>query len=195
VDILTSIGAVNSGPNDQVTRAIVKNIQVLAVGQRALSADQPPQAVRSITLLVTPRQAEQIALASVVGSRPRMILRNDKDQDMSESQGVTLTDLRGGSSQHGPQLAIAPTTQPVPTVPVVYDQHDPFGGPTTQPTASVDQNPAEWTVRVFTGGESSLVSVKLPKPVPARATQNSNTISTSTQLESSQTDQTPTVAP
>src|SRR4051812_42510317 len=88
VDVIAAIQGANGEP---VARTIVQNVKVQAVGQKLTVA--PPAAneqkkenanepaaepTRSVTLLVTPEQAEGLELACSTG-RPRLVLRSGRD--------------------------------------------------------------------------------------------------------------------
>jgi pilus assembly protein CpaB len=121
VDVIATVG---SG-EETITRTVVENLQVTAVGQRTSDAPVPapedgraPEVIRAITLLATPQDAETIELAAAT-SRPRLVLRSNNDNEPSLTQGVTLTKLKGGSDDPHtdpfiPVLleAPAPSTQP-----------------------------------------------------------------------------------
>jgi pilus assembly protein CpaB len=115
VDVVTSLQAENG---QMMSRTVARSLQIVAVG-RKYSETPPPQAngangqangqpiirddteapmARSVTLLVTPKQAELIDLATHTGT-PRLVLRGSRDSkaDISDelSEGVTVAELRG----------------------------------------------------------------------------------------------------
>jgi pilus assembly protein CpaB len=104
VDVVTTLGGGGEG-GQSIARTVARNLQVLAVGRRLDSGakDESPDAAppaRTVTLLVTPHDAELIDLAGHNGA-PRLVLRGSRDSrgDLpSEPQGVTLAELRGGRS-------------------------------------------------------------------------------------------------
>ena len=89
---------------ESVSRTIVENVKVSAVGPRLTTktkitdvGNAPP--IKSVTLIVTPKQAEAIELAAT-RSRPRLVLRGTNDDAPGETPGVTVAELlRGGSEQ------------------------------------------------------------------------------------------------
>ncbi len=102
VDVLATI----QSENKQVTRAIVQDVKVTAVGQHLTAQqpdnqdpNQPPQISRSVTVLVTLDQAEAIELATATG-RPRLVLRSARDQSIAESRrrdaGRIVRNQQGG---------------------------------------------------------------------------------------------------
>ena len=75
VDVMVT-GGVQSGP---VTRTILEHIRVLAVGQQVQpDVNGKPQTAPVVTLLVTPEEAEKLALASANG-KIHLMLRNASD--------------------------------------------------------------------------------------------------------------------
>lgn len=123
VDVMSTLR--DRGAEDEtLTRTIVQSVKVTAVGQRVSTVeetndDEKKTLARSVTLLVTPEQAERIELAAVT-SRPRLVLRSPGDVDDITSRGVTLADLRGrpGNSLQDPfatRPVDMPTTNPVRT--------------------------------------------------------------------------------
>jgi pilus assembly protein CpaB len=130
VDVIATLG---SG-DETMTRTIVENVRVTAVGRRTSAAapkddddkNGAGEMFRSVTLLTTPQDAETIGLASATG-RPRLVLRSSKDDEPAGTAGITLAELLGHSSNNGgksgndpfqqviepPVAPQAPTTTPV----------------------------------------------------------------------------------
>lgn len=131
--------------NQMIDKCLVQNVPVTAVGTRPVIGQDITGVAHSVTLLVTPRQAEMIDLGSANG-RTRLVLRNSMDHATDDLPVVTLNELAGG---HG-LLAAAPATRPA----------DPFATatPSAQKIASND-----WQVRVITAGETNLVSIRATK--------------------------------
>jgi pilus assembly protein CpaB len=135
-----------------VAKTIVSNVKVIAVGRRTDStpADDPETAIaKSITLLVTPHQAEAIDLASRGGGKTRLVLRGTLDHDSVTSGGVTTAQLLG--------QATTDTRPPVvPLLPI-------FQLPTTRPTPVanpiVKRTPRVRTVEVIRSGAMSKVNL------------------------------------
>jgi pilus assembly protein CpaB len=98
VDVLTVIeqpgSAVTGNP---ISKIVLQNVKVLASGQ---NLDKPKDereadAVKAVTLQVTPDQAEKLALASTEG-KLRLVLRNGIDQDDEQTQGADKKSLLTG---------------------------------------------------------------------------------------------------
>jgi pilus assembly protein CpaB len=111
VDVLVTI----SPPGDQqkLTRVILQNIQVLTAGQTMeQNAEGKPMTVTVITLLVTPEQAEVLALAANEG-RVQLALRGVLDMEEVSTPGVRVANLIGTAA--APNPAIRPRARvPVP---------------------------------------------------------------------------------
>ena len=97
VDIISTMQ--NAGHSETMSRTIAQNVLVKAVGKATgptseTAEDQKP--AKSVTLLVTSKQAEAIQLASVSG-RPWLVLRGGTDTSIAPQSGTTLADLRGAA--------------------------------------------------------------------------------------------------
>jgi pilus assembly protein CpaB len=146
---------------DMLSRTIVQNVLVTAIGQRA--QNQPgaegTESVKSVTLIVTPKEAEAIELAAATG-RPRLVLRSSGDEKTASTDGVSVAELRG-KPKKGASDPFLPVewTRPAPPV---------SGNPSTQPQAQDDSNePIRRTVRVIRGGVESDVTMELPAAAAA----------------------------
>jgi pilus assembly protein CpaB len=107
VDLLARVPELES--QGSVARTIVQNLEILAVGSfLTMPAEAPkdPAApdqqqarppARSVTLLVTPADAERIDLAASTG-QARLVLRSATDTEVASLKGATLDDLRGRKS-------------------------------------------------------------------------------------------------
>jgi pilus assembly protein CpaB len=120
VDLVSTLNGTSK--DDTVATTIVQNVLVQAVGQRLIVAPPPSagpaherdvQPVRTVTLLVTPREAETIELASSTG-RTRLVLRGPNDRETPPSTGVTFVELRGDDKERvrNPVTLIVPATRP-----------------------------------------------------------------------------------
>jgi pilus assembly protein CpaB len=140
-----------------VAHTLAQNIKVTAVGQK--HGPDGDGGGRSVTLLVTPQQAELIELSSSLG-RPRFALRGGNDLAVAETKGVTLAELIGHKSSRNDEFSTvapvivqeAPSTQPT-TVTV-----QPVSA-TTRPTISPDDD--QWTVEIIRGNSESDVKFAL----------------------------------
>ena len=91
VDVLVTVpSSVNK--RYSTTKIILEDIKVLAVDQTYERKGDEPVAVQSVTLLVTPRQAEKLALACTEG-KLQLSLRNTSDRTVQPTSGVRLSEL------------------------------------------------------------------------------------------------------
>jgi pilus assembly protein CpaB len=154
VDVVSTI---NGEGGDAVSRTIVQNVEVTALGRRQQTGEES-EPTKSVTLLVKPKEAEVIELAAATG-RPRLVLRSSGDKDTAKSEGITVAELRG-------RKRVDPFGTPV------VDMFKPTGTltrPTTKPsnpdplTPIAYQPPTrEHTVKVIRGGVESEVVMQLP---------------------------------
>ena len=95
VDVLVTGRPPDGGST--VTTTVLQNIQVLSAGT-LIQPDSRGQAINAptVSLLVTPEQAETMTLAGNEG-RIQLILRNGSDQGVEKTPGRDLSELFGGS--------------------------------------------------------------------------------------------------
>jgi pilus assembly protein CpaB len=84
-----------------LTTTVLQNITVLSAGQ-TMTPDARGAAINapSVTLLVTPEQAEVITLAGAEG-RIQLVLRNGSDTEVQKTKGVSLASLYGARNVRG----------------------------------------------------------------------------------------------
>jgi pilus assembly protein CpaB len=112
VDVLVTLSGL---PNqaESVTQMVLQNIEVLG-NDRSIQrdGDGEPQAISVVTLLVTPEQAERLAMADSEG-RLQLALRNQIDLDSIETRGVRPSELLN----RAPVMVRSPTGQMQPAAP------------------------------------------------------------------------------
>lgn len=125
VDVIVTVSA--SGNRESISRAVISNIQVLSVGANLDSAAaQQGQNIPAsvVTLLVTPSDAEKLALAQNQGQIV-LSLRNPLDVEEVETKGVRMSGLMGepdpppvrvGSGRPRMVTPVAPAPPPPYTV-------------------------------------------------------------------------------
>jgi pilus assembly protein CpaB len=94
VDVLVTLNQANAG---SMSRAVVSNVQVLTAGtlyDQEQSKDGKAIPSTVVTLMVTPEDAERIALAQSSG-QIMLVLRNPLDIEPTETKGVRLASLMG----------------------------------------------------------------------------------------------------
>ena len=113
-----------------MTRVVVSDVEVLTAGTRmdaAKARDGQPIAASVVTLLVTPEDAERIALAANEGSI-MLTLRNPLDRSPTTTSGVRTAALMGAPApapvvKAGPvgrRIVARPAPPPMPEAPKTY---------------------------------------------------------------------------
>jgi pilus assembly protein CpaB len=133
VDVLLTMDDKSTG-GEPATRIIMQDMKVLAAGQ-SLQPDKEgkPQSVPVVTFLVTPEQAETLALASQQGSI-QLALRNQMDTMPVKTNGTRRSVLMAGPVSRAPRRA----------------------GPARAPVAAAPQ-PSQQVVEVYRGGVRTLM--------------------------------------
>ncbi len=111
VDVLVTVPS-PSKKEESTTKIILEDIKVLAVDQTFEREDDDPVIVQAVTLLVTPEQAEKLALASTEG-KLQLSLRNTTDHQLRSTDGVQLKELIGKAR---PRRATTRSTTPTKKV-------------------------------------------------------------------------------
>jgi pilus assembly protein CpaB len=152
VDVVTTLQ--DETLNQSVTRTLVENIKVLAVGQRltAAAANEKEETARakSVTLLVSPRDVEAIELASRTGNT-RLVLRGTLDSQSVATAGLTVAELLGGQRKSSPV-----------TAPIAMEQKPPDKSVARQ--AVSPQLAATHKVDVIRSGAVSHVEIPVESP-------------------------------
>ena len=95
VDVLvaTQGGEGGGGANDKAfSKVVLQNVEVLAVAQEVELKKDEPQIVKVVTLLVTPQEAERLALASRSGQL-RLAMRNYNDNKIVLTSGTDVPQM------------------------------------------------------------------------------------------------------
>jgi pilus assembly protein CpaB len=115
VDILlTRDSQQSSDQRQRVADLLLQNVKVLAIDQEASDRVEGAKLARSVTLEVTPEQAQKLTLASSIGTLS-LTLRNYAATDDTRSRTITIHDLtRGDESRpsQAPQVAAVPARDP-----------------------------------------------------------------------------------
>lgn len=163
VDVLVVIQPPDGSNLGSISKIVLQNIKVLASGQ---NMDEPqdrrdPANVRTVTLLVTPQQAEKLSLSSAEG-RLRLALRNSIDQNDEKTLGANKrTLLTGESALPVPDITaqkIGEAQPPKPKVrrapPLMMNVGDRLGLPAATPTPA----PPKAIIEVFEGTKKRTVN-------------------------------------
>lgn len=87
--VVDVIGVENTRSGDKTANTILKKIKVLATAQETFREEGKAQVVRTVTLELTPKQAEKLALQSHRGS-VHLVLRNPLEEDEPEPAPVKV---------------------------------------------------------------------------------------------------------
>jgi pilus assembly protein CpaB len=106
VDILASIVAGNGNPKT-ISKIVLQNVEVLAIAQEIEGKKDEPEVVRVVTVLVSPPDAEKLALASHEGSL-RLAMRNYNDDKLIVTAGADMESLLSNGRTTMPVMARQP---------------------------------------------------------------------------------------
>ena len=95
VDVLLTVPGADELPAR--TRIILQDVEILAIAQSVEQQDNKPIVVNTVTLEVSPKQAEVVTLASNEGNL-HLVLRNDRDKRQVNSWGTSITEVFGAKS-------------------------------------------------------------------------------------------------
>jgi pilus assembly protein CpaB len=127
VDVMVTLKRAEA--KDSMTRVVVSNVQVLTAGTRydqGKSRDGQPIPTSVVTLLVSPSDAERIALAASEGE-VMLTLRNPMDRKPTETTGIRTAALLGQAPAPPPvvrtvgprRVVVEPVAAPV-VAPKIY---------------------------------------------------------------------------
>ena len=150
--------------DEMLAKTVAQNLKVTAIGGSTGEVERAPgdPLPRSVTLLVTPAEAQALQLSTTNG-RPWLVLRNDRDDEPAEIAATTLSDLRGAVSSFDPfaiEWAIRhePTTKPAEPAAVAKESKPVETFPVIQPRK-------HRTVKLIRGGaETNVVFEMVARP-------------------------------
>ncbi|MGB8412522.1 MAG: Flp pilus assembly protein CpaB [Candidatus Binatus sp.] len=90
VDVLVSTQSEATGK--AFSKVVLQNVEVLAVAQEVEEQNDKPTVVKVVTLLVTPQEAERLALASRSGTL-RLAMRNYNDNKIVLTNGTDVAQM------------------------------------------------------------------------------------------------------
>ena len=126
VDVVVVIIPGDQGTQqDPISKIVLQNIKVLANGQNIDKPESEREAnsVKAVTLLVTPEQAEKLALAASEG-KLQLVMRNSIDQGDEHTTGINKRGLLGGEhAQPVPDPGSLKSEQAKPNPKPVNRQH------------------------------------------------------------------------
>ncbi len=93
VDVVALLSSPERGSNESISKVILQNVEVLAVGQDIGKAGDTGAAVtKTVTLLVSPQEVPKLHLAETKG-KLRLAMRNQQDSSLAQTNLTTDNDL------------------------------------------------------------------------------------------------------
>jgi pilus assembly protein CpaB len=113
VDVLVATQGGEGGGEKAIAKVVLQNVEVLAVAQEIEQKKDEPTVVKVVTLLVTPQEAERLALASRSGSL-RLAMRNYNDNKIVLTSGTDVAQMLRAYSltPEVPAMAVKPEEPP-----------------------------------------------------------------------------------
>ena len=109
VDVLMDMAMQGEGKSEHFSKTFLHDITILTTGQTwEQKGDNKPVVVNTVTLELTPEQAEVLNLASNQG-KIRLALRNRNNRTVAQTPGVTTSILLNGGVKKEPTVVAQPT--------------------------------------------------------------------------------------
>ncbi|MBN1504299.1 MAG: Flp pilus assembly protein CpaB [Candidatus Eisenbacteria bacterium] len=121
---------------EQVGKVILQNLTVLAVDQKIEDTEGKPLKSTAVTLLVTPSEAEKLALSATEGEIS-LILRNPADSDSAGTKGTTIAQMLS-KSEPVQRLAPVRVSRPRPARTTSTAEVKPAAKPAEKKTIGVE---------------------------------------------------------
>ncbi len=86
--------------NQRISKIVLQNLRVLAVGQKMEEKEGKTLQVPTVTLSITPADAEKLALAGNVGTL-QLLLRGTTDNAPASTRGASIPNLLSGTDRGG----------------------------------------------------------------------------------------------
>ena len=154
VDVIAMMNTRNGGRSESVSKVILQDVEVLAVGQdMGQKTDADASVTRSVTLSVKPGDASRLHLAaSKSGSKLRLALRSQHDRQHASVRPTTDKDLISGT--YG-QQASAPDNSGSLLSTIFGGQHKNGNDATDKASKGLADASArnEWVVEMINGNK------------------------------------------
>jgi len=109
------------GSTDAISKIVLQNVPILATGQITEQKEGKPVVVPTVTLDLTPDDAEKLVLASSRGTL-QLLLRNIGDTATVDAKGATIRKVLGSVERSAPRVAspvklrrVVRSAQPAPS--------------------------------------------------------------------------------
>lgn len=120
VDVILTVTP--PGGSQSFSRIVLQNVPVLAIAQTMEQKEGKPVVVPTVTMDVTPEDAEKLAIASTQG-RLQLVLRRAGDKEVAKTTGATVTKVLTGAggapavpTKAKPKTAKKPSVSKAPVV-------------------------------------------------------------------------------
>jgi len=114
VDVVLTTPLPNSATGETLSKIVLQNVPILATGQVTEQKEGKPAVTPTVTMDLSPEDAEKLVHASHKGSL-QLLLRNVLDTDkLSETGGTTIARVLGSGVKIGPVVATAAPAPPRP---------------------------------------------------------------------------------
>lgn len=101
VDVLVSMPRA-PGSNEKIAKVILQDVTVLAAGQTVEIKDNKPVTNTTVTMALTPQQAERLAVAQAEG-KLMLVQRNLRDTNVVRTPGATPSSLLSDAASEAPK--------------------------------------------------------------------------------------------
>lgn len=143
VDVLVAVQGAGSPGEKPFSKIVLQNVEVLAVAQEVEKRKDEPELVKVVTLLVSPQEAERLALATREGVL-RLAMRNYTDSKIVLTSGTDVSQmLHAYSSTPAPVMTAQVHAAAAPAHPVKKFQVEIFRNGKTSESVSFVQALAE----------------------------------------------------
>ena len=95
VDVVLTIAP--AGASQSISKSVLQNVPVLAIAQAVENREGKAIVVPTVTMDVTPEDAEKLAVASTQG-RLQLVLRRFEDKSVARTAGATVTNVMSGAA-------------------------------------------------------------------------------------------------
>ncbi len=162
VDVVVSVKT-HTGAQNQTAKTILQDVKVFAINEqyRPTEGNKSDEmiAAKTVSLLVTPNQAETIALASEMG-KIRLVLRHPDDDAVADTAGAEESEILQGSghADRNHEAPAGPGNDKTSSVLAWLKQQTSGSTPATQIVAQAVPDPEEhFTMEVLKADERSVV--------------------------------------
>jgi pilus assembly protein CpaB len=157
------------GIEDTSTRTILHDVRVFAVDkqfERAHAGDERAETAKTVSLLVTEKEAEKVTLATGMGTI-RLVMRSPDDSSFSESEGTNVSEIFGGKHPDGsPADGVKPGAEFGLSAAPRQLEGTPAAPAPAPVAAAPAQAPATWTMVLLEGSEMREVQLSADTQFP-----------------------------